>query len=330
MSPPGKIGVLQPGIAIVKRDAAVERQLDLHLGSREAVAARLRMNLQSPTVPLHHVVVADDAFVGEAADAVEMFGSRAPSRFRLPGPEREAAIVVGDEAAQHGVGRIDVAGLRQAQLTGEAILQHAPETFDAALGLRRLRRDEGNAELIESATKLGGLALAGELFVQRPVVVVASEDAAAVAVEGHRDPEATQETLEQVEIALGGFREEELSGQDFAGGVVLQAQSSEPRAAALEPVVGRAVELNQFSEVRRTEATLAMSGRAAFSGRADPGGPQEAAKGLAAEGKTFLFDEFVVQMMIVETAIFRAGQVQDGLANAIGQSAMAGPPAADV
>jgi hypothetical protein len=63
--------------------------------------------------------------------------------------------------------------LGQAEFTGEAILKHAPKAFDAAFGLRGLRGDEGDAELLERATELRGLALAGELFVERPVIVVA-------------------------------------------------------------------------------------------------------------------------------------------------------------
>ena len=51
------------------------------------------------------------------------------------------------------------------------------------LALGSLRGDEGDAELFEGATKLRGLAAARELFVERPVLVVAGEDAAAIFVE---------------------------------------------------------------------------------------------------------------------------------------------------
>jgi len=43
-----------------------------------------------------------------------------------------------------------------------------------------------------------------------------------------------------------------------------------------------------------------------------------------------LFNELLVEVMIVESGITRAGQAQGGLAQPIGQAAMAGPPAADV
>ena len=67
--------MLEPGVAVVERDAAVERLMDLNFRSSEAEAARLRVNLQPAAVPLHDVVVADDAFVGEAADAFEIAGA---------------------------------------------------------------------------------------------------------------------------------------------------------------------------------------------------------------------------------------------------------------
>jgi hypothetical protein len=61
--------VVEPGVAVVERDAAVESLIDLHFGSSETVATRLRVDLQALAVPLHDIVVADDALVGEAADA---------------------------------------------------------------------------------------------------------------------------------------------------------------------------------------------------------------------------------------------------------------------
>src|ERR1700733_1979402 len=162
---------------------------------------------------------------------------------------------------------MEIAGAGQAKFAGEAILQDAPEAFDATLGLGSLSGDEGDAELSQSAAELSGLTLAGELFLNGPVIIIANEDAAAIAVESQRGAEAAEQAVEQAKIALGGFREEELGGEDFAGSVVLHTQSGELRAAALEPVVGRAVELNEFALARRAQTPLAMSGGTAFSRR---------------------------------------------------------------
>jgi hypothetical protein len=97
--------------------------------------------------------------------------------------------------------------------------------------------DEGDAELFEGAAELSGIALAGELFGHGPGVVVALEDGAAIAVEGQRDSIAAQQLTQQREIAQSRFAGKEPSGEDFSGGIILQTQSGEPRAAALEPVV---------------------------------------------------------------------------------------------
>jgi hypothetical protein len=94
-----------------------------------------------------------------------------------------------------------------------------------------------DAELSEGAAELGGLTLAGELFFEGPVGIVADEDSAAIAVESQGDAAAAEQAVEQVEIAGGSFGGEELSGEDFAGGVVLQAESGEEGAAAFEPIV---------------------------------------------------------------------------------------------
>ena len=300
--------MIEPGIAIVERDTAIESLMDLDFGSGEAEAAGLGMNLQPAAVPLHNVIVADDAFMGEATDAFEILRSRAPGLRCVAGSASEAAVVVGDKTSQDAVGRVQIVGLGQAEFTGEAILKHAPKAFDAAFGLRALRGDEGDAELLERATELRGLALAGELFVERPVIVVAGEDAAAIAVEGDRDAVAAQEALEQAEIALGGFREEELRGENFARSVVLHAQSGELRAAPFQPVVGGAVELHKLAFAGRAQSALAMSGRAAFAGRCDAAGAEQPSQGFAAQREAFFFDQLLLEMMIVEAGVARARQ----------------------
>ncbi len=185
-------------------------------------------------------------------------------------------------------------------------------------------------QLFESAAELSGVALAGKLFVERPVIVVAGEDAAAIAVEGDGDTEAAQEALEQAEIALGGFGGEELGGEDFAGGVVLHAQSGEQRAAAFEPVVWGAVELHELAFASRGQTALAMSGRTALAWRADAVGTEQAAQGFAAEREALVFDELVMKMMIVEAGVAGARQSEDAVARGFGGASVAGAAAADV
>src|SRR5712664_3862210 len=187
VSPWRSQGVLQAGVAVIERDAAVESLIEMDFGSGEAEALSLLGDLEALALPLHDVVVADHALMDEAADAVEVIGSRAPGGLGLARAASEAAVVVGHEGSQHGVGGIQVARLSQAKFTAQTILQYAPEALDAALGLGTAGGDEGDAELLESATELSGVTLAGELFFEGPEVVVAHEDAAVIAVKGERD-----------------------------------------------------------------------------------------------------------------------------------------------
>jgi len=127
--------MFEPGIAMVERDAAVQGLIDLHFGSSETVAAGLRMDLQALAVPLHDIVVADDALVGEAADAFQILRRGAPGFFDLTRRAGKAAIVIGDEAGQHGVSRIEIASMGQAKFAGETVLEDAPSMRPLAWGV---------------------------------------------------------------------------------------------------------------------------------------------------------------------------------------------------
>jgi len=145
------------------------------------------------------------------------------------------------------------------------------------------------------------------------VGIVAHEDAAAVAVEGRGHAEAAQQALQQVKITFGGFREEELGGQDFAGGIVLHAEQGEAGTAGCEPVVWAAVELHEFAFASHTQTALAMSGRTALARGAEAFLAQEAAQGFATERKAFDLVELFAKVVVVEPSIFGAIQAQDRL-----------------
>ncbi len=145
------------------------------------------------------------------------------------------------------------------------------------------------------------------------------------AVEGGGHAEAAEQALEQVEIAFGGFGEEKLGRQDFAGGVVLHAENGEARAAALQPVVRGAVELHELAFASDAQTALAMSGSAALAGRADAGPAEQTTQCFAAEAQAFDFVELFGQMMVVEAGIFGACQTQNVLALLVGQATVAGP-----
>ena len=134
--------MFQTGFVVVERDAAIDSFADLNFGTSEAETARMWRDLRPPSVPLHHVVVADDALVREAADALEIFRNRTPGFSRVARGASEVAVVVGAETAQDTIGRIQIDRTRQAEFAAETILQDAPETFDTFFGLRALGGNE--------------------------------------------------------------------------------------------------------------------------------------------------------------------------------------------
>src|ERR1700684_2090637 len=115
MSPPWGVAMVQPSIPVIEGDFAVQSVIELDLGAGEAQAAVLGRDLEAAAVPLHDVVIADDALIAESADALQVFGSRAPSCGAVCWDAGEAAIVIGDEAAQDLIGRVQIAGAREAK-----------------------------------------------------------------------------------------------------------------------------------------------------------------------------------------------------------------------
>src|SRR5271168_2630969 len=101
MSPPVNLytAVEELGVAVVDSHFSFERFIELHFGAGEAEAFGLGRDLEAAAVPLHDIVVADRAFVNEAADAVQIWGSGAPGFFGFARGAAEATVVVGKEAA---------------------------------------------------------------------------------------------------------------------------------------------------------------------------------------------------------------------------------------
>ena len=241
VSPPLLVRMMKLAVSVVDLDASSKGFAELHLGTGEAEAFWLGRDLETAAVPLHDVVIADDALVDEAADAAEIFGGRAPSLFRFSGSAAEAAVVVGQEAAQDIVGGDQIGGADEAEFTGKAVLKSAPQALDAALGLRAVGRNVGDAELRKSATKLGRLAFPRKLFFDRPVVVVTHEDSVLVPIETEGDAVAAQQVAQQVEIPASILRGKELSNGNLAGGVVQEAEEGELWSAIFEPAMKAAI-----------------------------------------------------------------------------------------
>src|SRR5258707_3418902 len=94
-------GVLQSGVAVIKRDATIESVIEEDFGSGKAEAAGLLGGLEALALPLHDVVVADDTFMNEANDAIQILRSRTPSgRSRTRRPGEAAGFSCGEETRQ--------------------------------------------------------------------------------------------------------------------------------------------------------------------------------------------------------------------------------------
>jgi hypothetical protein len=108
-------------VSVVDVDTPSKGFAKLNLGTGEAEAFWFWRDLETAAVPLHDIVIADDALVDEAADATEIFGGHTPSLFRFSRGPTEATIVVRQKAAQDLGGGSQIGGAREAQFTGKAI-----------------------------------------------------------------------------------------------------------------------------------------------------------------------------------------------------------------
>jgi hypothetical protein len=102
-----------------------------------------------------------------------------------------------------------------------------------------------------------------------------------------------------------------MSRQDLLGGVVLKTDQGELRTAAFEPVVGTGIGKRHHAKAGPGQAAGAVLAGPAFLRRGQFRGAQDAAHGLAADGKVFLGVELLAEMGIVEALILAAGQGQD-------------------
>ena len=209
-------------------------------------------------------------------------------------------------------------------------MESASEAFDASFGLQTAGCDVGDAELLESAAELCGLAATGELLFHRPVIVVANEDAVTISVETEGNAEAAEQALEQAKIAASVFGRKKFGDQDFAGRVIEKAEQGKLWAAIFEPAMKAGVEQDHFSFASAGQAALTMRESASLAGRADSGRAQQTVKGFTPEREAFLLDQFFAQVMVIEAGIGGPGQLQDTIPHALRQTARAGSFAAGV
>jgi hypothetical protein len=238
----------------------------------------------------------------------------------------EAGIVVGPELGEDGVGGRPGGDPAQAELDDEAILQGAPEPFDAALGLGGAGGLKANGEGPEDLAEVGGMLVALEFLRKGPVGVVPDEHAEAIAVEGQREAVGRADLLEQGRVAVQILGGPEVQGEDGARGIVDRAVEGHGRAPAFQPVMGAAVELDEGAHAgRRGAAGAVLAGAAAVLGR-EVQSPAEAAHRGPADEETLDLAQLLGGMAVIDIPVGRLQERGDPVADIGRQSAGGGPP----
>ncbi len=161
---------------------------------------------------------------------------------------------------QEGVAGFHAADLCQPQLLHEAVLQCAVGAFDTTLGLTGVgaqdldvQLSQGTAELRHALTALGAL-------------VHGSEDGVLVGVERDRASVGVEIAAQRGEVRVCALAGNEAQLHQPACSVVDEHQQRAGLAAALEPAVIAAVDLNQFAIALPSQARL-MEGPALLAGQ---------------------------------------------------------------
>jgi hypothetical protein len=90
------------------------------------------------------------------------------------------------------------------------------------------------------------------------------------------------------------------------------------------------IQQEHFALASAGQTALAVSRSATLAGRAKASAAEKATEGFAAERKSFDLTEFFAEMVIVETGVARASQIEDAGARGFGEAARAGPAAVGV
>jgi hypothetical protein len=119
--------------AVPDVDLTIETLADVDATARVGASGGTAGDEHGAQPELDGVVAADAPRIATAEDGGEVAGRAPPERAGRAGRVSKAAIEVGDEGGDESIGGLERADPAQSQLTREAVLQRAPESFDAAL-----------------------------------------------------------------------------------------------------------------------------------------------------------------------------------------------------
>ena len=178
------------------------------------------------------------------------------------------------------------------------------------LRLGRAGGDRADAQLGERPAHLAERALDPGLLLPSPPAA-GLEGAVAVAVDDLREALRGDDREEQHEVARGILLLAEDRARHRARGVVDGAQQAEPRTAALEPVVGAAVELEEHALGRHPWPAAAVPRRPPAPRAGDALGAQDGPHRLAAHEDALPLREQVGEVAVVELAVPLPPQLDD-------------------
>ncbi len=148
----------------------------------------------------------------------------------------------------------------QAHLLDQPILQGVKEPFDAALGLRRVRENQLDAQIPQRPSKLTRRGDAGSLLLNRRFRRGAI-GRMLIGIHGQGNPILLHVPLETVEGWHCPFILIE-AGIHQAARIIDVGHQHTARAAPLEPIMMGAIQLHQFAAVRAASPPRAMGPRA--------------------------------------------------------------------
>lgn len=173
-----------------------------------------------------------------------------------------------------------------------------------ALGLRALGGDRGDSELGQGASELGRRTPVDELLLERQRHPLGRlEDAMPIAVQREGDTVAADRVAQHDEVAGGVLLLPEGRPSDDPGGVVDRGDEGQARAALREPVVARAVGLEEHARLGRPVPAAAVARRSVAARGGDAGRPQDPPHADPAERDPLALGEQFGQVTVVGAVV---------------------------
>ena len=187
------------------------------------------------------------------------------------------------------------------------------------LACGRAGGDVGDAELLERTAELSRLAFARELFFDGPVIVVADENAVAIAVKAEGTPRLRNKRRSRRKSPAARIS----AGSNSAARTWRVASSRKPSKVSCGPRSSsqecRLASRSSMSPSRaRARRRWRCVGARRLRGEPIPAARNRRRESLAAQRQAFDLAELFAEMVIVKTGIARAGQMQDAGAQACG------------